>query len=618
MDAELKKIGKYEIVAPLGKGAMGVVYKALDPMINRFVALKTIQLGFTQPQDDDVALRFHREAQAAGNLNHQNIVGIYEYGEDAGRAFIAMQYVQGSTLVDLLKGHHRFSLEDIHRIMNSVLAALDYSHRMGVIHRDIKPGNIMLDSAGTVKVMDFGIARIESSDLTQAGTILGTPGYMSPEQLLGETVDLRSDLYSAGVVLYELLTGERAFTGSSFASVIYKVINNDLSPPSQLKPTVPGSLDALVARACAKKAGDRYQTAAEFSAGLDHALAIRADDQREAGAAPAGTGPQWESDATITDQPVRTGKKWVAAAALMVVTAGIALASWFMLPVGREVSQTTGSPPGTTFRDCDTCPEMVVLPAGQFVQGSPETEPDRQANEGPQRLVAIDYALAVSRYEITRGEFARFSAETGHDGAGCRTYDGSWAMDAGRNWQSPGFAQADTHPATCISWNDAQSYVNWLAETTGRAYRLLSASEWEYAALAGMAPVGASATEPDRACETANVADRSTAATYPGWDTIDCGDNYVHTAPVGSFQANAFGIHDMIGNVFEWVADCWNDTYTNAPSDGSAWRDGDCGYRVLRGGSWFTPPGYVRASFRNRFAPDYRSSSFGFRVARMP
>ena len=166
-----------------------------------------------------------------------------------------MQYVEGRTLVDMLKQNHRFSLPEIVQILTSVLAALDYSHRMGVIHRDIKPGNIMLDQSGTVKVMDFGIARIESSDLTQTGTILGTPGYMSPEQLLGETVDLRSDLYSAGIVLYELLTGERAFTGSSFASVIYKVIHSDLSPPSRLKPTLPGSLDALVAKACAKTSG---------------------------------------------------------------------------------------------------------------------------------------------------------------------------------------------------------------------------------------------------------------------------------------------------------------------------------------------------------------------------
>ncbi len=617
MDARPQKIGKYDIVAPLGQGAMGLVYKAFDPLIRRFVALKTMSLSFTEPADDDTARRFHREAQAAGNLTHPNIVGIYEYGEDAGRAFIAMEFVEGRTLVDLLKQNHRFSLQDIRQIMASVLAALEYSHRMGVIHRDIKPGNIMLDRAATVKVMDFGIARIESSELTQAGTILGTPGYMSPEQLLGESVDLRSDLYSAGVVLYELLTGERAFTGSSFASIIYKVINNDLAPPSQLKPAVPGSLDGLVAKACAKQAVDRFQTAAEFAAALERAMAARTDETA-VGVDTATPGLLQEHTASASDPVDRTGRKWMAAMAILAVVAGIGAVIWALLPVGREIRQAAGTAPGTTFRDCDSCPEMVTLPAGQFVQGSLETDTDRQANEGPRRLVAIDYPLAISRYEITRAQFALFAADTGHSGSGCRTYDGSWELVDTRSWRSPGFDQDDNHPVTCISWNDARAYIDWLNQTTGQAYRLLSASEWEYAARAGTAPGGALAADPARTCESANVADRSTAATYPGWDIFDCRDNHVHTAPVGSFQANAFGVHDMIGNVFEWVADCWNDSYVDAPSDGTAWVNGDCGYRVLRGGSWFAPPAYVRAEFRNRFDPDYRSSSFGFRVARMP
>ena len=618
MDANQEKIGKYDIVAPLGKGAMGVVYKAFDPMIKRFVALKTIHLGFIEPPDDDIAQRFNHEAQAAGNLNHQNIVGIYEYGEDAGRAFIAMQYVEGQTLVDLLKRKHLFTLADIQLILLSVLAALDYSHRMGVIHRDIKPGNIMLDSTGTVKVMDFGIARIESSELTQAGTILGTPGYMSPEQLQGEPIDLRSDLYSAGIVLYELLTGERAFTGSSFASVIYKVIHSDLSPPSRLKPTLPGSLDALVAKACAKKAEDRYQTASEFSAALDHAFATIADTQPVVQPSPVQPDPIRADDPSATVHTAKTERKWFAAVAILAAAAGLALAVWFLLLSDRQQEQAVANLPGTAFKDCDTCPEMVVIPPGTFTQGALATETNSESNEGPRRLVAIDYALAVSRYEITKAQFTRFADETGHEGAGCRTYDGSWRLDEGRSWQAPGFAQEDSHPATCISWNDAQSYLRWLTDKTGREYRLLSASEWEYAARAGIANSGTEASDPTETCASANVADRSTIATYPGWEIFDCRDDFTHTAPVGSFQANAFGLHDMVGNVFEWVTDCWNDGYEKAPLDGSAWEDGDCGSRVLRGGSWFTPPGYVRASFRNRFDPDYRSSSFGFRVARLP
>ena len=618
MEASQKKIGKYDIVAPLGKGAMGVVYKAFDPMIRRFVALKTIHLGFTEPPDDDIAQRFHREAQAAGNLNHQNIVGIYEYGEDAGRAFIAMQYVEGQTLVDLLKQKYRFTLADIQLILTSVLSALDYSHRMGVIHRDIKPGNIMLDNTGTVKVMDFGIARIESSDLTRTGTILGTPGYMSPEQLLGEAIDLRSDLYSAGIVLFELLTGERAFTGSSFASVIYKVIHSDLSPPSHLKPTVPGSLDALVAKACAKRAEDRYQTAGDFLTALNQAFATPVEEQRVDSQSPAQRDPQRANIASSTVHTAQRGKKWIIPATLLVAVAGLAIVAWFMLPFVRERIQPTAGLPGTVFRDCDTCPEMVVIPAGQFIQGSLAMEKDREANEGHGQLVAIDYALAVSRHEITRAAFARFAADTGHEGNGCNTYNGSWEMDDRRSWRSPGYEQDDSHPVTCISWNDTQAYLRWLADKTGRKYRLLSASEWEYAARAGIANNRAESVDPTQICESANVADLTTGATYPGWTIFDCRDNFIHTAPVGSFQANAFGIHDMIGNVFEWVADCWNDAYEQAPLDGSARMAGDCRLHVLRGGSWFTPPEYVRAAFRNRFDSDYRSSSFGFRVARLP
>jgi formylglycine-generating enzyme required for sulfatase activity/tRNA A-37 threonylcarbamoyl transferase component Bud32 len=613
-----QKIGKYDIVDMLGQGAMGIVYKAFDPMIRRFVALKTIQLNFARPHDDDIVQRFHREAQAAGHLNHPNIVAIYEYGEDAGRAFIAMEYVEGRTLVELLKQKHAFTLDDIHRILSSVLTALDYSHRMGVIHRDVKPGNIMLSSTGTVKVMDFGIARIESSELTQAGTILGTPGYMSPEQLLGKTVDLRSDLYSAGIVLYELLTGERAFSGQSFASVIYKVINDDLSPPSRLKPSVPGSLDPLVAKACAKKRADRYQRAAEFSAALDRAFDGQAEMPTAAGGGPVPVSSRPSVDAPTIVETSRPRRKWPVAAILLTAAAGIVLAIGLMWPLGREHPHTVALSPGSVFRDCATCPEMMVLPPGRFMQGSAATRADQIIADEPRRRVTIDYALAVGRYEITRGQYGRFVAETGHKAAGCSIYDGSWKTDADRGWQSPGFEQTDTHPVTCVSWNDAEAYVHWLSEKTGHPYRLLSASEWEYAALAGKPPADSEAGDPSGACQAANVADRSAGAAYPGWRTFDCRDDFVHTAPVGSFRANAFGLYDMIGNVFEWVTDCWNDNDANAPVDGSAWMEGDCGRHILRGGSWFTQPGYVRASFRNRFPADYRSSSFGFRVARLP
>lgn len=616
MNTPPRKIGKYDIVEPLGKGAMGILYKGFDPLIKRYVALKTIQLEFSEPQDDDITQRFHREAQAAGNLNHPNIVGIYEYGEDNGRAYIAMEYVEGQTLAELIKQKHAFTLNEIHSILTSVFTVLDYSHRKGVIHRDIKPGNIMINNAGKVKVMDFGIARIESSELTQTGTILGTPGYMSPEQLIGEKVDFRTDIYSAGIVLYEMLTGERAYTGSSFASVIYKIINNDLPPPSNLKPTLPETLDVLVAKACAKQAKDRYQSAAEFSSALKEALAASHDAAtRSVDHVPPGK-PPTHTPSEASSNASSPSRKRVWAFGATVVVACLALAGWFLRP-SPPVTETVSLPePGSTFKDCDTCPEMVVLPGGGFMQGESTPDFDRENNESQQQLGSVKFPLAISRYEITKAEFERFANETGHDGRGCNIYDGTWSQKADRSWKSPGFAQGETHPATCISWKDASDYLRWLSDKTGEKYRLLSEAEWEYAALAGNASGRTDAPLTAQTCESANVADRSAETVYPGWRIFDCRDRYVHTAPVGSYRANAFGIHDMLGNVFEWVADCWDDTNAETPQDGNSWKGGDCQRRVLRGGSWFTAPEYVRVSFRNRFDADYRSSSFGFRVAK--
>ena len=225
--AEISSLGKYEIRRQIGRGAMGVVYEGYDPLIKRIVALKTIRSD--QLADDDsatVVARFRREAQAAGRLNHPNIVSIYDFGEDAGVWYIAMEFIQGRELKECFETNERFKITDIGRIMSQILGALDYSHRQGVIHRDIKPANIFLLPDGSVKVADFGIAHIEASNLTQAGTVMGTPSYMSPEQIQGLPVDGRSDLFSAGVILYQFLTGERPFAGSS-TTTMQKVLKED-------------------------------------------------------------------------------------------------------------------------------------------------------------------------------------------------------------------------------------------------------------------------------------------------------------------------------------------------------------------------------------------------------
>jgi serine/threonine-protein kinase len=265
-------LGKYEIRGTLGKGAMGTVYDGYDAVIDRRVAIKTM----TKPDPNDAEAqdelaRFRREAQAAGRLAHPNIVGVYDYGEDGDTAYIVMEYAPGTELKKLLDKNERMPPAEAVRIMQGVLAGLQYSHDRGVVHRDIKPGNIILSPDGTVKIADFGIARIESSSMTQAGTVLGTPAYMSPEQFMGQTVDARTDIYSAGVMFYQLLTGERPFEGS-MSAIMHKALNTEPPRPSDLSVTAPSALDMVVARAMAKRPEGRFESAAQFADAIRTAL----------------------------------------------------------------------------------------------------------------------------------------------------------------------------------------------------------------------------------------------------------------------------------------------------------------------------------------------------------
>jgi hypothetical protein len=269
----LQTLGKYEIRGTLGKGAMGTVYDGWDPAIARRVAIKTVSLP-TDPDPDtaEEIARFRREAQAAGRLTHPNIVAVYDYGETADMAYIVMEFVDGPSLKAPLDARERFAVADIQRVMGDLLAGLQFSHERGVVHRDIKPANIMLTTAGQAKIADFGIARIEMSSMTQAGTMLGTPSYMSPEQFRGEVVDARTDVYSAGVVLYQLLTGERPFEGG-LTAIMHKVLTTEPPVPSQLSGTSPPGLDAVVKRAMAKRPDDRFASASAFSEAIRAALA---------------------------------------------------------------------------------------------------------------------------------------------------------------------------------------------------------------------------------------------------------------------------------------------------------------------------------------------------------
>jgi serine/threonine-protein kinase len=247
---------------------MGVVYEAFDPLIERTVAIKTILKSSVDKSETEEAFgRFRREARAAGRLSHPKIVAIYEYGEDDDMAFIVMELIRGKELKEYFDREESFGLDEGVRIVMQILDALDYSHTHGVVHRDIKPANILIARDGKIKIADFGIAKIDSSLLTQAGTVMGTPTYMPPEQFMGAEVDRRADIYSTGVILYQFLTGLRPFTGGVI-SVMHQAINQEPTPPSHINPNVPPELDAVVKKAMAKKPEDRYQDVAEFMAAL--------------------------------------------------------------------------------------------------------------------------------------------------------------------------------------------------------------------------------------------------------------------------------------------------------------------------------------------------------------
>jgi sulfatase modifying factor 1 len=286
-----------------------------------------------------------------------------------------------------------------------------------------------------------------------------------------------------------------------------------------------------------------------------------------------------------------------------------------------------------TFSDCEHCPEMVTLPGGTFTMGVPRGEEEREGvpvdlrgRSEPQRRVTIAPGLAMSRNPITVGQFAAFVEATGHmPGTGCWAFVNNGATyeyqeSPTLDWRNPGFPQKDDHPVVCVSWQDARAYAQWLARITGKPYRLPSEAEWEYAARAGTTTARFWGEAQAAACEYANVADMTLAEALnldrrPQF-TFRCNDRQVYTAPVGSFRPNAFGLYDMLGNVWQWTEDCLNPNLEGQPADGAPRLFGDCASRAMRGGSWSHLPWYVRAGNRVRGTAADRFNFAGIRVVR--
>ncbi len=360
--------GRYELDGVVGRGGMAEVYRARDIRLDRVVAVKTLRDDLAR--DQTFQARFRREAQSAASLNHPSIVAVYDTGEDSSTPshipYIVMEYVDGRTLRDLLRDDRRLLPERALEITDGVLRALDYSHRNGIIHRDIKPGNVMLTRSGQVKVMDFGIARAVSdaqATMTQTAQVIGTAQYLSPEQARGERVDARSDLYSTGCLLYELLTGRPPFLGDSPVAIAYQHVREDPIPPSHIDPEVPSWADGIVLRAMAKDPRERYQSAGDFRMDIQRALSgmpvagprtgYGSTQRLGPATALAGTatrgipdyryGPPEDDSAAQRSRRRRTALAWIAGVlVVLAVVGGVAYAILGKGGGGHAVPQVTG------------------------------------------------------------------------------------------------------------------------------------------------------------------------------------------------------------------------------------------------------------------------------------
>ncbi|HEY8051056.1 MAG TPA: serine/threonine-protein kinase, partial [Ramlibacter sp.] len=309
----LKKLGRYELVRVLGKGAMGIVYEGRDPNLDRRVAIKTVKVeNLSEEAAAEYEHRFRTEARSAARLQHPNIVSVYDSDRDGDIAFLVMEYIQGDDLKHHLDKGVRYTLEQSLKMIRDLLSGLDYAHKQGIVHRDIKPANLLIEPGGRVKLTDFGVARIQDSgEATRTqGSMVGTLKYMAPEQVQGQKIDSRADLFSVGVVLYQLLTDKRPFDGDNDFSIIHQIIGHHPPAPSTINERLPGAIDAVVARALAKNRDERFATARDFAAALQSAIR-RAEDQtivppanplKKADTGGTGSGAQ-QSNAGVATSP---------------------------------------------------------------------------------------------------------------------------------------------------------------------------------------------------------------------------------------------------------------------------------------------------------------------------
>lgn len=588
-----KTVGVYKILGPLGRGGMGVVYKAQDITLGRFAALKFLpeEMAAT-PQ---TVARFIREARAAASLNHPNIVTIYGTGQHESGYYFAMEYVEGQSLGAMMKAHGRLEERQVVEVMRQTAAALMELHAHQIIHRDIKPDNIMVDRTGRVRVMDFGLAwaGAEHTRLTSTGTTMGTPQYMSPEQWMDSRVDERSDVYSLGVVFFELLAGQAPFVANTPVALMRKIVEGPTPALKDSGVSVSGGVAEIVERMIAKKPEDRFQSAAELRQKLDHYLEQLAQASRgAAGFLPPGADimlERFEHEAQeikretqqrisrtmetrqVQQQAEVTASRnygWIAGGAVALVAVCAMAIGWMVWPAAHGKGNPAEFNSPLFPRE-----QFVWIEPGSFEMGSPENELGRKEDEAP-HTVTLSHGFWMGKYEVTQAQWKVL-------------------MDS-----NPAFFPGDDRPVETVSWNDINRFIEILNERDGTDFRLPTEAEWEYACRGGSTGPYSSGGDP------------ASLDSY-AW----CQDNGgQETHPVGKKAPNAWGLYDMHGNVTEWCQD-WAAPYENGPVTDPAGPDSGT-EKIGRGGSFAVPPERCRSANRSKANPANSGADLGFRICR--
>lgn len=659
-----QNIDRYHIIEPLGEGGMAVVYKAFDTRLDRDVAVKIIRSDiFGSAAIENILRRFDREVRVMSRLSHPNIVKVLDYGKYEGNPFLVMELLTGGTLKDRL-GTPLTVAQSVNLLL-PIVSALAYAHDQHVLHRDVKPSNILMNREGEPVLTDFGIAKLldieEKHTLTGTGVGVGTPEYMAPEQGLGHEVDARADVYSLGIVLYELVTGHKPYTADTPLAVLLKQVHDPLPSPRTYQPDLPQATERVIYKALAKEPEYRYQSMREFGEALSKLL--EATPGTDPGVQPINNSESnLESITSITveyidpklsskdegfppplNNPASKTNKSLPNKVLVFSLLGIALLTllilainvWFSPPkiiAEEQVTQTntlipTSNPTNTKIPSTPTAIKkigatlisdkdmmtMMYIPTGEFLMGSPEGEGDD--DEHPQHALYLS-SYWIDKTEITNAMFQKFTQDTDYQTyaeqvgfsyhfVGADTYktDGAdWRHPQGPSSSIDGL---ENHPVVHVTWNDAAAYCSWAGK------RLPTEAEWERAARGTEGyryPWGN-----ELACEYGNF-DDETIIDRLVIDYANC-DGYPRTAPVGSFQysSNSYGVLDLSGNVWEWTSDWYaKDYYSWSPYENPKGANEGEG-KVVRGGSWYADKDFLRSSYRNLEDINFSVDTIGFR-----